>query len=319
MIRTTLFPPIEPFRTGQLKVSELHEIFYEEVGNPHGIPIVFLHGGPGVGIMPDYRRFFDPQAYHVVLPDQRGAGRSTPHAELRENTTWALVDDLEQLREHLGIQQWILFGGSWGSTLALCYAETHPDSVSDIILRGVFLGRQLEVNWLHKFGMSEIYPDEWEKYQFLVPPGERNDMVKAYYALLTAADAEMQMRAAASWSRWEAATMNVQPDHSAISAFTDGPMALSIGRIECHYTYHRFFFDSDNFILDHAHTIEHIPCRIVQGRYDVICPVRAAWDLHRILPKSELVIVTDGAHSPMDEGMIRELVRATEEFKELQA
>jgi proline iminopeptidase len=317
MPKHILFPPIEPYATGRLKVSDLHEIFYEEVGNPKGQPAVFLHGGPGVGILPDYRRFFDPQKYHVVLVDQRGSGRSTPHAELRENTTWDLVEDLEKVRKHLGIDRWVVMGGSWGSTLALCYAISHPESVKAIIIRGVFLARPSETVWTHKFGMSEVYPDEWERFQGLIPENERNDMVKAYYVRLTGEDKELQMKAAQAWDRWESSAMTLYPDPAALEAFEEPHRVLSVGRIECYYTYKDFFMKSDNWILENAHAIRDIPCRIVQGRYDLICPVRAAWDLHKALPISDLRIVHDGAHSPLDEGMIDQLVGAATDFQSL--
>jgi proline iminopeptidase len=317
MSRHPLYPPIEPMRTGRLKVSALHEIFYEEVGRDGGQPAVFLHGGPGVGIFPDYRRFFDPQVYHVILPDQRGAGRSTPHAELRENTTWELVEDLEKLRTHLGIDRWVLFGGSWGSTLALSYAIRHPKHVRGIIIRGVYLSRQKEADWLHKEGMSAIYPDEWERYQAIIPPEERGDMLAAYYKRLTSGSERDQLKAAEAWSRWEAATMNLFPDEQAINAFNEPERALSVGRIECHYTLHKCFMETDNYLLENAHKMAGIPLRIVQGRYDVICPVVSAWDLHKALPESDLRIVKDGSHSPLDPGMVNELVQATLDFARL--
>lgn len=312
-----LYPEIEPFRTGRLPVSDLHTLYYEEVGNPQGLPAVFLHGGPGVGIMPKYRQFFDPAAYHLVLFDQRGAGKSTPHAELRENTTWDLVEDIEKLRRHLGIEKWVVFGGSWGSMLALCYAIRHPASVRGIIIRGVCLGRRFETEWLHHNGASEIYPDEWEHYQALIPPAERGNMVQAYYDRLTGSDGDLQVKAAIAWTRWEGATMSIVLDRDALESFLDPHTSLSIGRIECTYTLKDWFLPSDNYILENAHRMKDIPCRIVQGRYDVICPVRSAWDLHRALPKSELTIVPLGAHSPVDDAMARELVRATEDFKSL--
>jgi len=313
----TLYPEIEPFRTGRLRVSDVHEIFYEEVGREGGKPVVFLHGGPGVGIMPIYRRFFDPSAYHVILPDQRGAGQSTPHAELRDNTTWHLVDDLERLRRHLGIDKWQVFGGSWGSMLALCYAIRHPESISGIILRGVCIGTQAETDWLFKRGTSEIYPDEWERFQATIPPAERGDMVKAYYARLTDPDEKVRLAAASAWSRWEGATMSMVPDLDDIEKFTADHMALSIARIECTYTLNGFFLESDNYILDNAQRFSHIPGRMVQGRFDVICPVRAAWELHKRWPASHLNIAQRGAHSPTDEEMVHLLVESTEMFKSL--
>ena len=317
MSRYQLYPEIEPFRTGRLQASALHNLHYEEVGTVNGLPAVFLHGGPGVGILPVYRRFFDPKVYHLVLPDQRGAGKSTPHADLRENTTWDLVEDLERLKSHLGIDKWVVLGGSWGSMLALCYAIRYPESVKGLILRGVFLGRSFETDWLFRRGMSEVYPDEWERFQALVPLEERDDLLKAYYHRLTTGNEEEQLKFAAAWSRWEAATMNLVPDLEAIEKLTDAHTALSIGRTECHYTVNRFFMPTDNYILENAARIAEIPCRIVQGRHDMICPVRSAWDLQKALPKSELTIVPLGAHSPVEEAMAAELVRATEDFKRL--
>jgi proline iminopeptidase len=312
-----LYPEIEPYDTSYLHVSELHDVYYELAGNPKGQPVIFLHGGPGVGILPGYRRFFDPKKYRIVLLDQRGAGHSKPHAELTENTTWDLVADLETLRRHLGIDKWMVFGGSWGSTLALCYAIKHPDRVKGIIIRGVFLARSFETDWTHNYGMSNIYPDEWERFQAIIPEAERDDMVKAYYERLTTGAEAERLTAAVAWSRWEAATMNLVPDPEAIDDFTDAHTSLAIARIECCYTMRNFFMPSDNFILENAEIIKDIPLRIVQGRYDVICPVRSAWDLHKAVPKSELRIVPLGSHSPLDDGMIHELVQATKDFQAL--
>lgn len=316
--RYELFPAIEPFRTGTLEVSTTHTVFYEEVGKPDGKPALFLHGGPGVGILPQYRRFFDPDFYRSILLDQRGAGRSTPHAELQENTTWHIVEDLEKLRLHLDLDPWLIMGGSWGSTLALSYAITYPESIQGIIIRGVFLARPSEITWLHKQGgTSNIFPDEWEKYVALVPEDERDDTVKAYFRILTGGDKEAQLKAAKAWSNWEAAIMNLIPDQEAIEDMTDDEAALSIGRIECQYTINNFYMKSDNYLLENIDKIKDIPCRIVQGRYDVICPMVSAWDLHKALPKSDLRIVPDGSHSPLDPGMIHELIQGSEDFKDL--
>ena len=318
MIRKTLFPEIEPYSTGYVNVSDLHSIHYEEAGNPDGRPALFLHGGPGVGILPAYRRFFDTDFYRVILPDQRGAGRSRPHAELKENTTLDLVEDIERLRIHLGINNWIVMGGSWGSTLALTYAITYPESVAGLIIRGVFLARPSEITWLHKEGgASQIFPDEWERYLTPIAGHTYHDNIEAYYQVLTGGAVEEQQAAAKAWSRWEAAIMTLLPDPKALDEMTDESTALSIGRIECHYTFNKFFMKSDNYILDHCTNISHIPCRIVQGRYDIICPMHSAWELHKALPGSELRIVPDGAHSPMEQGMTHELVQAAEDFKAL--
>ena len=315
--RRKLFPEIEPFRTGTLKVSNIHTLFYEEVGNPNGQPAVFLHGGPGVGIISDYRRFFDPKFYRVVLPDQRGAGRSTPHADLRENTTQHLVEDLEKLRLHLGLGPWLVLGGSWGSTLALCYAIAYPKSVKAIVIRGVFLARPFEIDWLFQEGAARIYPDAWERFISLVPEKERRDPARAYQKLMNSGTLESQIHAAKEWSRYEGCMSNLIPDPDAIDHMTDDQTGVSIGRIECQYTVDRFYMPSGNYILENIGKIKHIPCRIVQGRYDIICPMQSAWDLHKAHPKSDLRIVLDGSHSPLDEGMLDQLVQATEDFKEL--
>ena len=311
-----LYPEIEPYKISSIAVSKLHTLTYEEVGRPDGRPALFLHGGPGVGILPGYRRFFDPNYYRLVLLDQRGAGRSTPHAELTDNTTWDLVDDIEKLRVHCKVDKWIVLGGSWGSTLALAYAETYPDSVAGLILRGVFLGTQSEIDWLHKHGASEIWPDAWERFSGFIPIAERDDLVAAYYRRLTSTG-EQRIAAARNWAMWESSTMCLIPDPVAITEMTESDAALSIGRIECHYTHHKFFLKSQNQLIADAGRISKIPCRVVQGRYDIICPVRAAWELCKVLPKSELRIVPDGSHSPMEAPMANELIRATEDFKTL--
>ncbi|MFH1756067.1 MAG: prolyl aminopeptidase [Candidatus Latescibacterota bacterium] len=318
MTRLDLFPPIEPYAVSKLQVSDLHTIAFEEAGNAAGKPALFLHGGPGVGILPDYRRFFDPEFYHIVLPDQRGAGRSTPHAETRENTTWHIVEDLEKLRNHLKIDKWLVMGGSWGSTLALCYAITYPKSVTGLILRGIFLARPLEERWLHRAGgASQLFPDEWEKFLAPLAEADRDNPTKAYYEILTGGDEERRLAAARAWTRWEAFTMTLVPNPQTFHEMIDDYYAISIGCIECHYTVNDFFMKSDNFILENAGALREIPCRIVQGRYDIICPMVSAWELHHALPASELLIIPDGAHSPMDAGMIDGLIRASEAFKSL--
>jgi len=313
-----LFPEIEPYNTGTLKVSELHTIFYEEVGNPEGRPALYLHGGPGIGILPNYRRFFDPSFYRVVLLDQRGAGRSTPHAEIRENTTWDLVEDLERLRQHLDIESWIVMGGSWGSTLALCYAIKYPESVAGLIVRGVWLVRPFEIAWLYEEGgASNVFPDEWERFRTPIDATGASGTLAGYHRLLTGTDEGAKWEAARAWSRWECAMATLVPDQSAIAQSAEDRLALSKARIECHYAYNSFFMESDNYLLENADNISHIPCRIVQGRHDVICPTISAWQLHRVLPRSELRIVADGSHSPMDQGMAAELIQASEDFRSL--
>jgi len=316
MQQRTLYPPIEPYRTGTLKVSDIHSMFYQEAGNPEGKPALFLHGGPGVGILPDYRRFFDPKVYRVILPDQRGAARSTPYAELSENTTWDIVEDLEKLRKHLHIERWIVMGGSWGSTLGVSYAIHYPQSVAALILRGIFLARPMEEDWLFRpGGASQIFPDEWERFVSPIPEKERGNLLPAYYSLLTGENEEEKLRAARAWTRWEVSTMTLVPNPAVIEAMMEPKSAVAIARIECHYSVNNFFMKSDNYLLDLIHKIHGIPCRIVQGRHDVLCPPISAWDLHKALPGSDLRIVPDGAHSPMDAGMIHELVQASEDFK----
>ncbi|MDJ0701022.1 MAG: prolyl aminopeptidase [Woeseiaceae bacterium] len=311
----SLYPAIEPYNVGSLAVSDLHTIVYEEVGNPDGRPALFLHGGPGVGISSDYRRFFDPKHYRLILVDQRGAGRSTPHTELRENTTWDIVEDLEKLREHLGFKDWIVMGGSWGSLLALCYAITHPGSVAGIIIRGIFLGRQAEIDWLHgEHGAARIYPDEWERYS--KPVKGADDKVAAYCELVNDDDSSVAIAAARSWTRWEGAMNTLFPNLHALELMMRDDSALSIARIESHYTANNFFLETDSFVLDNAAVISHIPTRIVHGRYDTICPPISAWELHKALAESTLTLVPDGAHSPLDGGMASELVRASDEFRD---
>jgi len=310
----TLYPEIEPFDTRRLKVSPIHELYYEQVGNPTGKPAVFLHGGPGGGIVSDYRRYFDPEIYRVVLFDQRGSGKSTPHASLEENTTWHLVSDIEQLREHLGIDTWQVFGGSWGSTLALAYAERHPDRVAQVVLRGIFLCRPKEIQWFYQEGANAIFPDVWEEYLKIIPETERADMVTAYYRRLTSEDDSVRLEAARAWSIWEGSTSKLFFDPSMIEKFADPEFALAFARIECHYFMNNAFFNSDNYLIENVEKIRHIPSVIVQGRYDVVCPLMSAWDLHRAWPEAQLHIIPDAGHSISEPGIIDALVEATDNF-----
>ncbi len=312
-----LFGAIAPFNEFRLKVSNLHEIHIEEAGNPNGRPIVFLHGGPGGGISPDYRRFFDPKIWRVILFDQRGCGKSTPFAELRENTTWDLVSDIEKIRQHLKIDRWAVFGGSWGSTLALAYAVTHPDKVQSLILRGIFLIRQWEIDWFYQQGCSAIYPDAWEKYLAPIPFEERTNLVKAYHKRLTSPDRTIRLEAAKAWSVWEAATSKLIQDPTQIEKFEEDNLAEAFARIECHYFINRGFFPTNDFLLDNTDKIKHIPCAIVQGRYDVVCPATSAWELHKRLPQSELYIVQDSGHSAMEPGIRSKLIECTNQFARL--
>ena len=310
-----LYPAIEPFNTGRLKVSPIHELYYEQCGNPKGKPVVFLHGGPGGGLVPEYRQFFDPEAYRVVLFDQRGSGQSMPPASLEENTTWDLVADIERLREHLGIDKWQVFGGSWGSTLSLAYAETHPDRVRELVLRGIFLCRPREIKWFYQEGASWIFPDVWEEFLKVIPEDERGDMVNAYYRRLTSDDKTVRIEAARAWSVWEASTSRLFFDYESIERFADAEFALAFARIECHYFMNNCFFDTDNYLIENVGRIRHLPGVIVQGRYDVVCPVRSAWDLHRAWPEADLHITPDAGHSIMEPGNASALVEATDRFR----
>jgi proline iminopeptidase len=310
----SLYPPIEPYRTGTLKVTDLHTMYYEEAGNPQGRPVVFLHGGPGGGLDPDYRRYFDPARWRVVLFDQRGCGQSTPHAELRENTTWDLVADTERLRQTLGIEKWVVFGGSWGSTLALAYAETHPERCLGLILRGIFLLRRKELLWFYQEGASWLFPDAWDEYLKPIPEVERGDLMSAYHRRLTSDDAAVRMDAARAWSVWEGSTSKLFQNPESIARFAGDAFAEAFARIECHYFVNGAFLKSDTQLLDDASRIAHLPGVIVQGRYDVVCPAASAWALHRRWPKSELKIIGDAGHSITEPGIIDALVAATDDF-----
>ncbi len=317
-----LYPPIEPYAQSTLKVSDLHTIYYEESGNPEGKPVVFLHGGPGGGSMPLYRQFFDPAQWRIVIFDQRGCGKSTPHAELAENTTWDLVSDIEQLRvaiseaspTHLSISQWTVFGGSWGSTLALAYAQTHPEKCSGLILRGIFMLRAKEIEWFYQSGASYIFPDAWEGYLAPIPKNERDNLVAAYYKRLTSEDPDVRQTAARAWSIWEASTSKLVPDTGLIARFGYGTFADAFARIECHYFINSGFFDNENQLLENIDRIRHIPTVIVQGRYDVVCPMTSAWDLHRAWPEAELLVIPEAGHSATEPVIASALIEATDRY-----
>ena len=311
---TWLYPPIEAYRTGMLKVTDGHELYFEESGNPKGKPVVFLHGGPGGGSDPKQRRFFHPDKYRIVNFDQRGCGKSTPYAGLEANTTWDLVADIERLREHLGLDTWQVFGGSWGSTLALAYTEKHPNRVSELVLRGIFLLRKQEVDWLYQRGASILYPDAWEPYLAHIPEAERGDLLKAYHSRLTSNDPTVRLAAAKIWSGWEGSTSKLIPDADSIGHYEEDEFALAFARIECHYFAHKGFFDTDDQLLRDAHKLRHIPGVIVQGRYDVVCPMESAWALHRAWPEADFIITPDSGHSAMEAPNSRALVAATDKF-----
>lgn len=310
------YPPIDAYDSGYLQVSPLHRVYYEQSGNPRGKPVVFLHGGPGGGTHPRMRCFFDPTAYRIVLFDQRGCGKSTPHACLEDNTTWALVADMERLRVHLGIERWMLFGGSWGSSLALAYAETHPERATGLILRGIFTLRRRELQWFYQEGASALFPDAWEDYLAPIPPEERGDLIAAYHRRLTSEDPALRLAAARAWSVWEARTSHLVLDDEQVQTFDAEEFALAFARIECHYFVNRGFFTHDTQLLDDVDRIRHLPGVIVQGRYDVVCPMETAWALHRRWPEARLVVVPDAGHAAFEAGIAAALIEATDSFRE---
>jgi proline iminopeptidase len=312
--RRTFYPPVEPHAEGMLDVGSGHRVYWEESGNPKGKPVVFLHGGPGGGTDAKQRRFFDPDRYRIVLFDQRGCGRSTPHASLVDNTTWHLVSDIELLRAHLGIERWQVFGGSWGSTLALAYAQRHPERVTELVLRGIFLLRRAELEWFYQHGTSELFPDAWEQYLAPIPPDERGDLIRAYHRRLIGDDVVAQREAARAWSVWEARTSFLLPKDDHVMHAAGDAFSLAFARIESHYFVNGGFLRDERQLLDEVDKIRHIPAVIVQGRYDVVCPARSAWDLHRRWPEADLRIVEDAGHSAYEPGMLHELVCATERF-----
>jgi proline iminopeptidase len=316
-VKDPLYPALRTYRTGKLQVSDVHRLYFEESGNPKGQPVVFLHGGPGGGCDARMRRFFDPRRYRIVLFDQRGCGKSTPHASLVQNTTWDLVEDIEKLRMHLGIERWQVFGGSWGSTLAIAYAQKHPGRVTQMVLRGIFLLRRSELEWFYQNseGAAALYPDGWEEFVKPIPAEERYDMIRAYYRRLTSSVARERNAAARAWSVWEGSTSFLRSSAAYIAKFKVSKYAAAFARIECHYFVNGGFLDSDDQLLRDVPKIRHIPCVIVQGRHDVVCPVRSAWHLHRAWPEAKLVIVPDAGHSAFEPGIARALRAATDAFR----
>lgn len=309
----SLYPEIEPFDRGMLPVSPLHTLYYEQSGNPHGKPVVFLHGGPGGGTNPKCRRFFDPAVYRIVLFDQRGCGQSTPHAELADNTTWDLVADIERVREHLGIDRWQVFGGSWGSTLALAYAQTHPDKVTELVLRGIFTLRAEELDWFYEGGAAALFPDLWEGFLEPVPSEERGHLIRAYSRLLADPDPAVHLPAAVAWSRWESSTITLLPRPELVEAFTEPAHAVAFARIENHFFVNGGWFEEGQLIRD-APTLAGIPTVIVQGRYDACTPPMTAWALHRALPEAELRMIPDAGHAFDEPGILDALIEATDRF-----
>lgn len=308
-----LFPPLQPNHIGMLAVDALHTIYWEECGNPAGIPVIFLHGGPGGGLSPKHRQFFDPDAYRIVLFDQRGAGQSTPLGETRNNTTQLLIADIEAIRRMLGIKQWLVFGGSWGATLALAYGQAYPQACLGFVLRGIFLCTQAEIDWF-MHGIRHFYPDAHEEFVALIPPQERGDLLQAYAKRLFSDDADVSIQAAHVWSRYEGSCSFLRPQSEAIDRFDSDAVALGLGRLEAHYFLNRGFMDEDQLIRD-IDRIRHLPAVIVQGRYDTICPPMSAYRLHQAWPETRLHIVADAGHAAMEPGTAAALIAATEQFR----
>ena len=309
-----LYPAIEPYHQGFLKVSDLHTIYFEESGNPDGKAVIILHGGPGGGSQPIYRQYFDSNRWRIIQFDQRGCGKSTPHAELAENTTWHLVEDIETLRKHLKIDRWVVSGGSWGSTLALAYSETHPDYCQALILRGIFLLRKKELAWFYQEGAGYFFPDAWEDYVQPIPIAERDDMISAYYRRLTSDDHQVRSQAARAWSIWEASTSKLIPEPALINRFGVEDFANAFARLEYHYFMNKGFFTSENQLLQNIDRIRHIPTVIVQGRYDVVCPMFTAWELHQVFPEAEFMVIPDAGHSMTEIGIRSALLDAGDRF-----
>lgn len=307
------YPEIRPYHEFQLQVSDIHQIHIEESGNAQGIPVLFVHGGPGGATAPSHRSFFDPEKYRIILFDQRGCGRSTPHSELNDNTSQTLVADIEVIRQHLAIDKWLLFGGSWGSTLSLLYAQAYPENVSGLILRGIFLCRDQDIQWFYQRGASAIFPDYWKEYEQVIPAAERENMLKAYYTRLTSNNEIARMSAAKAWSIWEGRCSTLDPNNDIVDHFADPHIALAMARIEAHYFINKAFIEP-NQIINHCDKIKSIRTTIVHGRYDMVCPVEQALALYEALPESELHIVRDAGHSAFEPGITDNLIRATDEF-----
>jgi len=310
---TSLFPEIEPYNSGHLSVGNGHSLYWEECGNPNGLPVLFLHGGPGAGLSPSHRRFFDPTYYRIVLFDQRGAGKSTPLGEYRHNTTPLLIEDIESIRSMLGIAQWLVFGGSWGSTLALAYGEAHPAACLGFILRGIFLCTKAEVSWFIN-GMNWFFPEVYAEFAAAIPMEERHDLLQAYCKRLFSDDPAVYLLAAKSWSRYESSCLFLIPQASAVEEFEQVEVSLGLGRLEAHYMLHGGFMEEDQ-LINNVSKIRHLPAVIVQGRYDVICPPNTAWRLHQAWPESVLQVIPDAGHAALESGTAAALVAATEQFK----
>ena len=311
-----LFPPISPYHTEYLDVGDGHTLYVEESGNRNGKPVIFLHGGPGGGSSDYHRQFFHPEKYRIIIFDQRGCGRSTPHASLENNTTWDLVGDVELIRSRYNIEKWLVFGGSWGSTLALAYAEKYPERISGMILRGIFLCRPQEIQWFYQDGANRLAPDAWVDYEKIIPKEERHDMLSAYHRRLVSDDPQVRLAAAKAWSIWEGSTSTLKPNHELVAHFGNEKVALAMARIETHYFMNECFL-RENQLLEEAYRLENIPGVIVHGRYDIVCPLDQAWALNAVWPRSELRIIDDAGHSATEPGITRALVEATERMADL--
>ena len=308
-----LFPPVEPYDTGFLKKGK-HEIYYEQCGNPKGKPAIFLHGGPGGGCGSLSRRFFNPKKYRIILFDQRGCGRSKPHTCLEDNTTWHLIEDIESIREMLDIKKWLVFGGSWGSTLAIAYAQKHPKNVSQLVLRGIFMLRQKELQWFYQYGASEMYPEAWQGFLKEIPENERDYLIEAYRKIFYGDDEEKKLSAAKAWSKWEASCSFINYNPNAVKDSLNAEFALAFALIENHYFVNKGFLDNENQLLENVDIIRNIPAVIIQGRYDVVCPPTTAYELHSKWPESELVIAPFSGHSAFEKEITHELIKATNKF-----
>lgn len=311
--RLNLYPDIQPYDSGFMDVDE-HQVYYEQCGNPDGKPAVFLHGGPGGGGSEKVRRFFDPDIYRIVIFDQRGCGRSKPHGCLTNNTTWDLVSDIESLKNKLSIDKWLVFGGSWGSTLSLAYAQTHPDSVSEIVLRGIFLLRKEELHWFYQDGASKIFPEAWNGFLEIIDKDQRDDLMTAYHNIFTSNDEEKRLKAAVAWSKWEAATSTLIQKTELIEEFSDSKFALAFALIENHYFINKGWFEEENQLINNIDIIRSIPCVIVQGRYDVVCPMRTAMELSEAWPEAEMIVAPSSGHSAFEKEITDALIRATDKF-----
>ena len=309
----------KPYESGYFDVKDDsgYKLYYERLGNPEGEPVVFMHGGPGGGIKEDYRKFFDPEFYNVLLFDQRGAGRSTPHAGLEQNTTWKLIEDIEAFREYFGVEKWMVFGGSWGSTLSMVYAETHPERIKALVLRGLFMCRKQEIHWFYQEGASRLFPEAFEIYREHIPQEEQSDLVSAYYKRLTSNDKTVQLEAAKHWSTWEGSTSQLVPETDFIQGYGSDEFALAFARIECHYFINGIFLDEDEWILNHAYKLKEIPTTLIHGRYDVVCPAENAWDLKKRMPHMDLHIIADAGHNTFETGIQNKLLQTMEAYKKL--